>query len=555
MDEIYIINPFIRYIYFNMGTFRKILWFTVSTLIWFSAALAANPDAFYVEVNPSSFSVWESVDMTITAITKDGTTIKDYEWDVFIFVEWLTSSDYSAPSNQVYTFIPSDQWVKLFSKGLKINKAGTYKVTVSDILDTAAWETTVIVWNASSWSAQHSINISYPSSGATESKNAINVMWGSSSLPNSPVEIYLNKSMVASGYTDSQWNFNIYISWLRSGWNEIQAKIVDVNDIILWESDVILVNYKAPSDGIFNSISISPSNAIKQWDKISISINTTEWVSSAELIFDNWKSYPMDRIAAWNFSKDITVKDAGIFNISISLVVNWTTKTYSNIADINVQENIWVYNVKFSTTWVDGTSIIMTREQLWNAPKYNILYGTQKDNLQKSVIVSSTGVLIENLQTKTKYYFQIIAMDMDSHASGSPSDIFEYNPDTVYASCVIQWVVVKSEKIWDKYYLIRDPVENAVSYQIYRSDWKDMSSKTMVWETSETRFEYYFNPDAESDQYAYYQIQATCADGSNVMIEDVEKVKVWPFENIILILIVTWFVYCIYRLYRTIDVQ
>jgi hypothetical protein len=235
------------------------------------------------------------------------------------------------------------------------------------------------------------------------------------------------------------------------------------------------------------------------------------------------------------------------------LIVNGTTKTYANVASLDVAEHIWVSNVKFTATWVDGTSIIMTWDAIWTAPKYNILYGTQKDNLQKSVIVSSTGVLVDNLQTNTKYYFQIVPMDMESHASWSPSDIFEYDPSAVYSKCVIQWITVKSEKIWDKYFLVWDKVENAVSYQVFRSDWKDMSSKTMVWETNDTRFEYYFNPDAESDQYAYYQIQATCADGSNVMIEDVEKVKVWPFENIIIILVVTWFVYCIYRLYRTID--
>ena len=537
-----------------MKIVRRIIASILPVFALLACVFAADPEAFYVEVNPSSFSVWESVDMTISAITKDGTTVKDYEWDVFIMVEKLSLNDYSTPSDGIYTFTATDQWVKLFSKWLKINKAWTYKVVVTDIFDTIMWEATIIVWDgSSSWNTQHKINITYPTSGSTESKTSINVMWNSVDLPNSPVEIFLNKSMVASGTTDHQWSFNVYISWLRSGANEIQAKIVDVNDLILWESDVIIVNYTTPSDWIFNSISILPNNSVKQGDKVSIELNTTEWVSSAELIFDNGSSYPMDRVSAGKFSKDITMKNFGIFNISVSLIVNGTTKTYANVASLDVAEHIWVSNVKFTATWVDGTSIIMTWDAIWTAPKYNILYGTQKDNLQKSVIVSSTGVLVDNLQTNTKYYFQIVPMDMESHASWSPSDIFEYDPSAVYSKCVIQWITVKSEKIWDKYFLVWDKVENAVSYQVFRSDWKDMSSKTMVWETNDTRFEYYFNPDAESDQYAYYQIQATCADGSNVMIEDVEKVKVWPFENIIIIFVVTWFVYCIYRLYRTID--
>lgn len=539
-----------------MKLLKKIVLSIIPVIAIIGFTFAEDPEAFLIDVNPSSFSVWESVDMTVTAVTKDGTTVKDYDWNIFIMIEWqLHLSDFSVPSDWIYTYTATDQWTKLFSKWLKINKAWTYKVLVQDLLnEEIMWEATVIVWNGGgSWLSEHNITISYPSSGSTESKAAINVMWTAPSLPNSPIELFLNKSMIASGYTDSKWSFNIYISWLRSWDNEIQVKVVDVNDIVLWESDVIIVKYTSPADWIFNSISITPSWVVKQWDKVSISVDTTEWVSSAELIFDDGHNYPMDRVSAWKFSKDITVRDAWLFDISLSLVVNGTSKKYMNIASLSVDENIWVYNIKFASTWVDGTSIIMTWDQVWNSPKYNILYGTQKDNLQKSVIVSSTWVLIENLQTNTKYYFQIIPMDMESHASWTPSEVFEYNPEAVYAKCVIQGITVKSEKIWDKYYLIRDPVENAVSYQIYRSDWQDMSSKTMVWETEETRFEYYFNPNAESDQYAYYQIQATCADGSNVVIDDVEKVKVWPFENIIIIFVITWFVYCIYRLYRTID--
>ncbi len=526
--------------------------------IWFIFWLcfATDPDSFLVEVNPSSFSVWESVDMTVTAVAKDWTTVKDFAWDVFIMIPSLNEDDYTAPSNMRYEFTASDQWVKLFSKWLKVNKPGTYKVSVSALTDDdIKWEATIIVWNGNnSGESLKDVNITYPISGSTESKTTISIMWSATTLPNSPVNIYLNKTLVSDGtYTDAQWNFNTYISGLKSGKNEIQVKIVDIKGLVLWQSEIISVEYEPISDGVFNSISIYPSSSVKQWEKFSVEITTTEWVSSAELLLDNWSSYPMDRISAWKFSKDITIMDAWIFEASLSLVLNWTSKSYSNIASIFVQENIWVYNVKFTSTWVDGTSIIITWDQLWNSPKYNILYWTQKDNLQKSVIVSSTWVLVENLQTNTKYYFQIIPMDNDSHNSWTPSEVFEYNPEDVYASCIIQWITIKSEKIGDKYYLIRDPVENAVSYQVYRSDWKDMSSKTMVWETTGTRFEYYFNADAETDQYAYYQVQATCADGSNVMIEDVEKVKVWPFENIILILVITWFVYCIYRLYRTVE--
>lgn len=85
---------------------------------------AANPDAFIVEVEPSSFDVNEPVDITIKAVTANGDIVQDYQGDVFIEIEGIVdTADYTVPSDGLYTFLPQDQGVKLFSKGLSIKKA------------------------------------------------------------------------------------------------------------------------------------------------------------------------------------------------------------------------------------------------------------------------------------------------------------------------------------------------------------------------------------------------------------------------------------------------
>jgi hypothetical protein len=48
----------------------------------------------------------------------------------------------------------------------------------------------------------------------------------------------------------------------------------------------------------------------------------------------------MDRISAGKFSKDITLKKYGVFNISVSLMVNGTKKTYANVESLDVAEHI-----------------------------------------------------------------------------------------------------------------------------------------------------------------------------------------------------------------------
>ncbi|HKL44406.1 MAG TPA: fibronectin type III domain-containing protein [Candidatus Absconditabacterales bacterium] len=532
---------------------RFLLILLVFFAIFFGFTFAEDPDAFLVQVEPSSFGVSESVDVTISAV-KNGMIVKDYIGDVFIEVEGLMPDDYVVPSDGLYSFLIQDQGIKLFSKGLEIKKSGTYNLKISDIIDeTIMGETTVIVGNAGGNSNFKDVDITSPIAGSTERRSATNIIGSSPDLPNSPVEIYLNNEPASNGYTDSQGNFSIYIQGLQEGQNQIQAKITDISDVVLGESDVIILNYESLSDGVFNSIEILPSSNIKQGDKVSFNIYTSEGVTSAELELSNNKTFPLDRLSPGVFNKDVVLSSQGNIDVSISLVANGNSKYYEDVANIFVQQNDSISNVRFHSVGVDGTSVNVSWDPIGDAPKYRISYGTDRNSLQKTVDVNSTQVLVENIQSNTVYYFQILPLDDGLHASGEPSEIVEYNPKEVYSSCVVKGIIVTSEKIGDKYYLTRDDVENVTKYEIYKSDREDMSDMKKVGETTETRFEYNFNKYAESDQYAYYQVEAICSDGSTVTIDEAKEVKVGPIENTLLVIIIALFFYSIYRLYKTTD--
>jgi hypothetical protein len=534
--------------------YNKVLFSIFSlTLLLFSFVYAEDPDSFLVEVQPSSFWVNESVDITISAV-KDWEVIQDYIWDVFIEVRWIMPDDYIVPSNGLYSFLIQDQWVKLFSKWLEIKKAWTYNIRVSDIIDeNIMWETTVIVWNLNAAWDLKTINITSPINWSTENKSAINVIWSSFDLRNSPVEVYLNNMLAGSSNTDSMWNFNVYISDLNPGENQIQAKITDINDILLWESNVILVNYESPSDWVFNSIEILPSGSLKQWDQATFNVYVAEDVTSVEMSFSDGTSYPLDRLSPGVFKKDMTLVWEWSTDVSISLVHGWNLKDYDNVANFFVKESKSVGSIRFVSTWVDGTSVYVSWDAIWNSPRYRVSYGTDRNSLQKTVDVNSTQILIENLQIDTVYYFQITPLDDWLNTAGESSEIVEYNPKEIASSCVVKWILVKSEKIWDKYFLVWEEWENVDKYEIYRSDREDMSDTKKIWETTGTRFEYFFDKYSEVNQYAYYQVQAVCSDGTNVTIDEAQKVQVWPLENTLLIIVITLFWYSIYRLYRTID--
>ncbi|MCK9466999.1 MAG: fibronectin type III domain-containing protein [Candidatus Absconditabacterales bacterium] len=540
-----------------MNKFYKKLVFGI--FIFFSAlvplvSLAEDPDSFLVKVDPDTFGVGQAVDITVTAL-KNGVVLQDYIGDVFFEIKGLMPDDYVVPSMGFYSFLIQDQGTKTFSKGLEIKKPGTYQVKVYDITDVNeefAGFASVIVGNTSSNQNLKQINITSPINSSTEKKSTINVIGSSFDLRNSPIDVYLNDMLVASSNTDSMGNFNVYISNLNSGQNTIQAKILDIDNILLGESSVVVVNYQPPFDGVFNSIEILPSGTLKEGDKVTFTVSTVDDVSSAQMLFSDGSSYPLDLLSPGIFKKDMIMTDVvGDIDVSVSLMYQGLAKNYDDVASISIKENKGVGNVKFVTTGVDGSSVIVSWDSIGNSPKYRVSYGTDKNSLQKTVDINSTEVLIENLQINTTYYFQISPLDDESHSSGEPSSIVEYNPQETKHSCVVQGITVKSEKIGDKYFLLRDEVENATKYEIYRSDWEDMSDKKLVGETTETKFEYFFDKYAEKDQYAYYQVQAICSDGTNVTVDKAQKVQVGPFENTILIIIITLFLYAVYKLYRT----
>jgi hypothetical protein len=233
------------------------------------------------------------------------------------------------------------------------------------------------------------------------------------------------------------------------------------------------------------------------------------------------------------------------------LMVNSDEKIYEKVETLLVKEYKWVSNIKFIATGVDWSQVIISWETIWDIPRYQINYWTWKEDLTKSTTVSSSSVLIENLNKDVTYFFQIVPQDLDSHTSWDPSDIVEYRPSAL--SCVVKGIKVTTEKIWDNYYLVWDPVENAISYEVYRSDWADMTDSRLVWSLTGTRFQYLYNPDATKDEYAFYQVQAICPDGKNVIVDKAQKVKVWPVENMLLIIIISIFIYSLYRLNKISD--
>jgi hypothetical protein len=148
------------------------------------------------------------------------------------------------------------------------------------------------------------------------------------------------------------------------------------------------------------------------------------------------------------------------------------------------------------------------------------------------------------------YYFRITSLDEAGNPIGSPSEITQAKIGEE-VTCTVVGITVKEEKIGEKYYLSRSGVDNIEKYIIYRSEFETNDKSTMqkVGETTGTMFEYPFNKAAKEKKYAYYLVEGICTDGTALKIDSVKKIVVGPAENIMLVIVMSLFVYTIYRLY------
>lgn len=519
---------------------------------------ADEPDAFIVDITPSSFEPNSPVDMTIKAVKGNGQVVSTYEGDVYIDVIWsLDSNEYVVPSDHLYTFAPQDQWVKLFSKGLIIKKAGTYTVQVSDIInDSVKGEKTIIVGNVTT-TALKSITIDSPVTAGIEKNPMINILWSSTELPNSPFQIWINNIAVSQGITDANGWFNAYASGLTEGTNTLQVKILDIKNTVLGESKLITFAYAPIADGVYNSIQILPSTKIAQGTKVTFIVSTNDAVSSAELILSNGaSSVPMEKDSPWVFKKEIVIDTAWEIEASVNLIINGQTKSYNWVATLTSEKSTSIGKVRIFWDPITKSRLNITWETIWEAAQYKILYGTGEWNLLQSVIVNKKEIVVDNLLTGQSYFFKIIPLDANGAEAGMASAIIEgkaWENTQWGVACVVKWIIVSDVIIWDKHYLIWSGVVNVVKYVIYRSDFEttDVSKMNKIAEVADTRFEYPFNKNAKKERFEFFVVEAVCSDGNGVIIDNVKKVNTGPVENILLFVVLTLFFYTMYKLYFT----
>ena len=557
----------------------------VSSLMitFFGVTFAVSPDAFQIEVSPSSFAVNQAVDFTIKAI-KNKQVMKNYTGMVFMSVDGIAKdsasklklTDATISNGGILEMGLADQWVKKYTKGLLITKPGNFTVSVADFTqDTISWSTTVMV--SSDFKAEvRNIQILSPSAWSEENQSTINVMATADTLPNARVQILLNDALAKETTTDANGLINDTISGLKVGTNVLQIKALSVTNEQVGSSEKLVFTYQGQSGNLLKSFTATPNQNLKVWNKVRFELTTEDNVSSAKLIFPDNKEYPLDKEKDGLFSKELMLTQTGSLDIASELSAGPTlNKKYDKMLTLEVADNTQIWEVKIQALTALAGAIQLDWKVIgWSSPAYAIQYGLTKDDLAGTAITKETTATLSGFTYGKDYFFKIQPLNIQNIADGLPSDVLEFtmpiaswtgpnqtalsasglemtpdHPTAALPTCIVKNIKVSTQKIGNKYYLVRNKIENATKYLVYKSDFADNSDKSFLGETELTRFEYPFDKTSKEDVYAYYTVEALCADGNKAVLTEAQKVKVGPVEDMMLILTLTMLGYLIYRLY------
>ncbi|MBB1543704.1 MAG: hypothetical protein HG456_002975 [candidate division SR1 bacterium] len=557
----------------------------VSSLMitFFGVTFAVSPDAFQIEVSPSSFAVNQAVDFTIKAI-KNKQVMKNYTGMVFMSVDGIAKdsasklklTDATISNGGILEMGLADQGVKKYTKGLLITKPGNFTVSVADFTqDTISGSTTVMV--SSDFKAEvRNIQILSPSAGSEENQSTINVMATADTLPNARVQILLNDALAKETTTDANGLINDTISGLKVGTNVLQIKALSVTNEQVGSSEKLVFTYQGQSDILLKSFTATPNQNLKVGNKVRFELTTEDNVSSAKLIFPDNKEYPLDKEKDGLFSKELMLTQTGSLDIASELSAGPTlNKKYDKMLTLEVADNTQIGEVKIQALTALAGAIQLDWKVIGgSSPAYAIQYGLTKDDLAGTAITKETTATLSGFTYGKDYFFKIQPLNIQNIADGLPSDVLEFtmpiasgtgpnqtalsasglemtpdHPTAALPTCIVKNIKVSTQKIGNKYYLVRNKIENATKYLVYKSDFADNSDKSFLGETELTRFEYPFDKTSKEDVYAYYTVEALCADGNKAVLTEAQKVKVGPVEDMMLILTLTMLGYLIYRLY------
>jgi len=534
-------------------------------------------------------------------------TIQDENW------ARLKSNEYKLPNWDIYTFLETDLWFKEFQKWLEIKKEWIFYVQVEDLNDPdekVLWRQQVTVIKNPTPQWNYHIEVLSPLSESTVTNEKLDILWSIKELPNSKALIYIDSKPAETVDVDSAWMINYSIPNIDLWKHSLKIEVPDMDWTILWTSDKINFSVVEWWNVKIKSVSVEPRDLLMVWDKTKITVFTdemVEWVNMKLSDRPENDALILTKDWLWEFSYNVYLIATWEVNISLETTTanNSISEIHENIEKFYVLDTPEIYNATFTQDPENQSGTASWDILYWDpVNSYIIKYRWSWNNLSWEAQTENKSFTFKDVPYDTEINLNITpvrknSLNLTTHwaasetikfiirkpntcwdwicsawetAESCPEDCWgtaicwnwicelwetaESCPDDctwttiIRSSCVAQTVPVRTTKIWDNYYLIRDKAKDITKYVIYSSTSQDIKTRTKIFETKDTSYEYPFDYNAKEDTYMYFWVVWICEDWWEVELSWATKVQVWPAENFFLLLCLTFLIYFWIKLFR-----
>lgn len=297
---------------------KKIALFFVFLLLTPSFTSAA-VDQFEIILWKTEVQVWESLDITISAIDSNGEIVTDYTGDILVFSESDAQAEFpTVLSENSYSFTIADEWSVKFENAVKFKNTWIQDLYVYDLNnENILWVAEV---NITEKEVLQNVEISIlsPENGVTLWKNNITV--SGTTQKNYQIRILLNNEQDFFTTSNGDGIFEKELDGLLEWANSLQAFILDADNEQIWESEKIDVKINSLSPD-FKNLTITPTWEVEAWTEISMELVSNTGLNEVQIILDDviiklkeWRDgiYTGTTNAprtAWEYPIDILLKD------------------------------------------------------------------------------------------------------------------------------------------------------------------------------------------------------------------------------------------------------
>ncbi len=299
-----------------MYWYRVFAWVMLS-MIPISLFAAGPVDHFEVVLNQEESLVDEALDITITAVDKNGEVVSDYLGDILVFSESDVEAEFPNDlAENSYSFITANEGSVKFENAVKFHNTGVQDVYVYDLNDENIFGVAEIT--IKEWEKQQNVEIEIlsPENNVTLGKNTIDISWATKK--NHQVKILINNKEEVFTTSNSDGIFEQEIPDLQEWTNTFQAFILDADENVIGESEKINIKINA-SLPQFKSITVTPTGEVEAQSEIHIQVVSNIGLSNVSVIIDDLIT-PLEEVKDGIYeATSLAPKEPGTYPIDVIL--------------------------------------------------------------------------------------------------------------------------------------------------------------------------------------------------------------------------------------------